>query len=66
MLVNYLSKICYAYLDPGSGSYIFQLLIASIVGLGFVIKVYWKRLVGFFKGLFSRNTEVVEVEDEDA
>jgi len=58
MLLDCLSKICYAYLDPGSGSYIFQLLIASIVGLAFVIKVYWRRLMGFLKGLFSRNEEI--------
>ncbi len=39
-----------AYLDPGSGSFIIQLLIAAVVGIGFVIKVYWKKI----KGLFNR------------
>jgi hypothetical protein len=40
----------HAYLDPGSGSFLVQLLIAGIVGAGFLIKVYWKKI----KGLFSR------------
>jgi hypothetical protein len=37
------------YLDPGSGSYIFQLIIAALVGGAFVIKMYWKRIMGFFR-----------------
>ena len=40
-----------AYLDPGSGSFLIQLLIAGLVGAGFLIKVYWKKL----KGLFNRS-----------
>lgn len=38
-----------AYLDPGSGSFILQLILASLLGLGFVIKAYWKKLVRLFK-----------------
>jgi hypothetical protein len=34
----------WAYLDPGTGSYIFQMLIASIVGGLFALKMYWRRL----------------------
>lgn len=40
-----------AYLDPGSGSFVIQLLIAGIVGAGFLIKAYWKKI----KRLFSRS-----------
>ncbi len=40
-----------AYLDPGSGSFLIQLLIAGLVGAGFLVKVYWKKI----KGLFSRS-----------
>lgn len=38
----------YAYLDPGTGSYIFQLLIAGLAGSLFLIKVYWKKIAAFF------------------
>ncbi len=41
-----------AYLDPGSGSFLIQLLIAGLVGAGFLIKAYWKKI----KGLFTRTT----------
>jgi hypothetical protein len=42
-----------AYLDPGTGSYIFQILIASVVGGLFVIKTFWAKITAFIKSLFS-------------
>jgi len=44
-----------AYLDPGSGSYIVQLLLASLMGALFVLGVYRKKVTDFFRNLFSRN-----------
>jgi len=52
----------YAYLDPGTGSYIFQLLIAGLFGLLFVLKIYWNRVKSFAVQLFSRDEEVMEIE----
>ena len=34
----------YAYLDPGTGSAILQILIGAAVGLGITLKVYWVRI----------------------
>ena len=50
-----------AYLDPGSGSFIFQLIIASILGGLILVKAYWKRISGFFQKMFARHSE----EDEE-
>jgi hypothetical protein len=47
-----------AYLDPGSGSLILQLLIAGLMGAGILVKVFWKKI----KGLFSRSS--VKKEDD--
>jgi len=44
----------FAYLDPGSGSFFFQLLIAFIVGALYSIKVYWNKIIFFLKRIFSR------------
>jgi len=44
-----------AYLDPGSGSFIFQLIIASLVGGAFIVKTYWKRIIAYFQKFFSKN-----------
>ncbi len=45
-----------AYLDPGSGSFLIQLLIAGLVGAGFLIKAYWKKI----KALFTRSAPKIE------
>ncbi len=37
-----------AYIDPGSGSMFLQLLVAAIAGGLWTLKVYWRRLMGFF------------------
>lgn len=37
-----------AYIDPGSGSYLFQLLMAGGLAGIYTIRRYWHRLTGFF------------------
>jgi hypothetical protein len=43
-----------AYLDPGSGSYLLQLLIAGLLGSLFVVKASWGKIKTFFRRVFSR------------
>lgn len=38
-----------AYLDPGTGSMILQAVIGAVAGALIVIKLYWYKLVNFFK-----------------
>jgi hypothetical protein len=38
-----------AYLDPGSGSYLLQLLIAGILGGAFAIRASWGKIKNFFR-----------------
>ncbi len=49
-----------AYLDPGTGSYLLQLLVAGLLGGLFLLKTYWGRITTFAKGIFSKSN------DEDA
>ena len=42
-----------AYIDPGTGSFIIQLLIAGFLGGLYALKVFWKQVVGFFVNIFS-------------
>ena len=44
-----------AYLDPGSGSYFIQLILASMMGALFLLGVYRRRVTGFFRNLFKKN-----------
>lgn len=46
----------HAYLDPGNGSYMIQLLFGGILGLVVSIKVFWKSIYDFFHKLFYRKT----------
>jgi len=34
----------YAYIDPGSGSYFLQILVAGLLGLLYSIKLFWARI----------------------
>ena len=43
----------YAYIDPGTGSMVVQVLIGALVGLSIAIKVYWYKL----KEKFMRKKE---------
>jgi putative flippase GtrA len=46
-----------AYIDPGTGSYILQLLIAAFVGISFTIKLFWKKIKKFFSPKKAEKTE---------
>jgi len=37
-----------AYLDPGTGSYLIQILVGGGLGLTFIIKQYWSNIRSFF------------------
>jgi hypothetical protein len=39
-----------AYLDPGTGSLIVQILVASLAATAVVTKTYWTRIKGWFGG----------------
>jgi hypothetical protein len=37
-----------AYLDPGTGSYVFQMVAAALVSVAFILRSYWHRLRNVF------------------
>ncbi len=43
-----------AYLDPGTGSFIFQLIVGALLGGIFTIKIYFKKIKLFFVKLFTK------------
>lgn len=52
-----LTREVYAYLDPGTGSYILQLVIAGILGGLFAVKMFWVKIKSFFVNIFSRDNK---------
>ena len=55
----------HAYLDPGTGSFIVQTIIAMVVGATFTLKVYWRRLKGFLSGKPERPAEAGAEAEKD-
>ena len=51
------------YLDPGSGSFLIQLLIAGLAGLGLAIAVSWTRIKRFINK--KKKVETDDDEDDD-
>jgi len=43
------SNVVMAYFDPGSGSFIFQLIIAALAGILFTLRRYWSNVVNWIK-----------------
>jgi len=38
-----------AYIDPGSGSMIFQAVVGGLLAVAIVLKTFWRRIVSFFR-----------------
>ena len=45
-----------SYLDPGSGSFILQLILATLLGGLLILRSYWTKVKDFFVGLFNRDS----------
>ena len=44
----------YAYLDPGTGSYVLQLVLGALVGMLFALKVFWRNIRTYLGNFLSR------------
>lgn len=49
-----------AYLDPGSGSLIIQMLIAAVVGGGLLLRTFWSKIFGKGKSSEDELGDVAE------
>jgi hypothetical protein len=58
-----LNKPTMMYLDPGSGSFIIQLLIGAGAGILVTVGVFWDRIKAFFGR--SSGAELDEDEDDE-
>ena len=58
-----------AYLDPGSGSFILQILLATLLASLLFFKSFWRKVIGIFKKPSPDEDEIenqaVEKEDEE-
>jgi hypothetical protein len=40
----------FAYLDPGTGSMVFQTVVAALAAVAYGVRVYWARIRRWFSG----------------
>jgi hypothetical protein len=55
-----LSVPAYAYIDPGTGSFLVQGIIAAVIGVGVAGKLYWAKIKSIFTG-----KAITEDDDDD-
>jgi hypothetical protein len=48
------ARNAFAYIDPGTGSFVLQLIIGALLGAAFAVKSFWKNIKAFFSKLLSR------------
>ena len=51
------------YLDPSSGSFIIQILIAALLGVGIAIRASWGRIKGLFGGKTKPEDDAEDTDD---
>lgn len=54
ILSGILVSEAHAYIDPGSGSVLLQLILGGAAGVGVVVKLYWERVKTTCQSLFGR------------
>ncbi len=52
--ILFFPRYAYSYIDPGTGSYVFQVIIAAFVAVSFAVKIYWNKIKEFLVRLFSK------------
>ena len=40
--------VLFAYIDPGTGSYVLQMALAGLLGAGYTIRRFWTRITALF------------------
>ena len=56
-----MTKNAFAYIDPGTGSYVLQIVLAVIFGSLFMLKTFWIRVKAFLGNIFSKKEKNGEV-----
>ncbi len=51
-----LPSVAQAYLDPGTGSYVLQLVLGTVLGGLFALGLFRRRVIAFIRHLFKRKS----------
>ena len=62
-MVGILTSSAYAYLDPGTGSIILQVLLGGVAGLALAGKLYWQKVRSLL-GIKRKPEELREIRQD--
>ena len=62
-MVGILTSSAYAYLDPGTGSIILQVLLGGVAGLALAGKLYWQKFISLL-GIKRKPEELREIRQD--
>ncbi len=63
MLVGASTSTAHAYLDPGTGSIILQVLLGGVAGLALACKLYWQKFVSML-GIKRKPEDLREIRQD--
>ena len=61
-----LSSPAHAYIDPGTGGMLLQLLLGGVAGVLVIGKLYWLRIKEAFQNIFGGGADSQESKDSDS
>ena len=65
LILIFIPQVAHAYLDPGSISYVFQIIAGGIVGILIGLRFFGGTIKAFIKKMFSKKkTEETEETEE--
>lgn len=70
LLLLGMEQDAHAYLDPGTGTFLLQLLIGAFITVPMMVKIYWQKIKSFFSGnkqqIDNEDTPTSEVEESQS
>ncbi len=51
LILSLFPRVAFAYIDPGTGSQVFQLMLAALAGAALTARMFWGRIRAFFRSL---------------
>lgn len=59
------SANAYAYLDPGSGASIIQIILGMFAAAASAVAFYWTKLKNYISRIFKKNNDKSEEKEKD-
>lgn len=53
-------RYVYGYLDPGTGSYVIQVILAAVLGIGVAARLFWHKIKNIFKKKPEKQDQIEE------